>query len=141
MTSKLLLSVKPYFADQIFDGTKTAELRRRISIYVKNQEVLIYVTTPVRQLRGGFRIEQVWSGPPETVWEKVSDKAGVTKGDFDAYYEGVKTAYALKITDVWEYDEPFGLESLRDMFEDFVIPQSWRYLKTNESQVLQRPSG
>lgn len=141
MTSNLLLSVKPLYADQIFDGTKTAELRRRMSNYVKNQEVLIYVTTPVRQLRGGFRIEQVWSGPPDMVWEKVSDKAGVTRHDFDAYYEGVKTAYALEIADVWEYDEPFGLASLRDMFEDFVVPQSWRYLKTNESHLLHRPIG
>ena len=141
MTSKLLLSVKPYYADQIFDGTKTAELRRRIGNYVKNQEVLIYVTTPVRQIRGGFRIGHVWSGPPETVWKEVSDKAGVTRQDFETYYRGVNMAFALKITDVWEYDEPLGLASLREMFQDFVIPQSWRYLKTNESHLLQRPSG
>ncbi len=141
MTSKLLFSVKPIYADQIFNGTKTAELRRRVSTYLNNREVLIYVTSPVRQLRGGFRIEYIWSGPPETVWEEVSDKAGVSRQDFDAYYEGLTTAHALKITDVWEFDEPFGLASLRDMLENFVVPQSWRYLKTNESYLLRRPIG
>lgn len=138
MNPQLLFSIKPVYADQIFNGTRTAELRRRVSNYLKNREVLIYVTSPVRQLRGGFRIEYVWSGPPEMVWQAVAGKAGVSKQDFDAYYAGLATAHAPKITDVWEYDEPLSLTSLREMLENFVVPQSWRYLKADESHLLQR---
>ena len=60
----LLLSLKPDYADLVFDGLKEAELRRRITSCMENRDVFIYVTTPVRQLRGGFRVGQVWSGTP-----------------------------------------------------------------------------
>lgn len=135
-TKPLLLSLKPHYADLVFQGLKTAELRRRIPC-VENRDVFVYVSSPARQLRGGFRIEQVWSGSPEQVWEEVSEFAGVEKQDFDAYYAGRRIAYALGIADVWEHERPVGLEGLRDRFSDFVVPQSWRYVKQEEYRYFQ----
>ena len=63
-TRPLLLSLKPRYADLVFRGLKTAELRRRIP-YVENRDVFVYVSSPVRRLRGGFHVEHVWSGTPE----------------------------------------------------------------------------
>ena len=60
-TEPLLLSLKPCYADLVFQGLKKAELRRRIPC-VENRDVFIYVSSPVRCLRGGFRVEHVWSG-------------------------------------------------------------------------------
>ena len=135
-TRPLLLSLKPRYADLVFQGLKTAELRRRIP-FVENRDVFVYVSSPVRQLRGGFRVEHVWSGSPEQVWEEVSEFARVEKQDFDAYYAGRTVAYALRIADVWEHERPVGLEGLRDRFLDFVVPQSWRYVKPEEYRYLQ----
>ena len=131
-TAPLLFSLKPYFADLIFDGLKRAELRKRITAYLENRDVFIYVSSPVRQLRGGFRVGHVWSGPPEEVWYQVSTLAGVEKRDFDAYYAGRAIAYALKITNVWEYKSPVALNELRTQFPNFVVPQSWRYVRPEE---------
>ena len=128
----LLLSLKPCYADLVFEGLKEAELRRRITPYMENRDVFIYVSSPVRQLRGGFRVGHVWSGPPEEVWNDVSELAGVDKRDFDAYYAGRTIAYALKITNVWEYKNPVGLNELRSQFPNFVVPQSWRYVRPEE---------
>ncbi len=128
----LLLSLKPRFADLVFSGLKTAELRRRIARCAVNRDVFVYVSSPVRELRGGFRVEHVWEGSPESVWEQVSDLARVGKGDFDAYYGKRRIAYALKITDVWLCQTPASLENLRTELEDFVVPQSWRYVKSEE---------
>ncbi len=130
-TRPLLLSLKPHYADLVFQGLKTAELRRRIPCE-ENRDVFVYVSSPVRLLRGGFRVEHVWSGSPERVWEEVSEFALVEKQDFDAYYAGRTVAYALRIADVWEHERPVGLEGLRDRFLDFVVPQSWRYVKQEE---------
>lgn len=132
----LLLSLKPHYADLVFRGLKTAELRRRIPC-VENRDVFVYVSSPIRQLRGGFRVEHVWSGSPEQVWEEVSEFARVEKQDFDAYYAGRTVAYALGIADVWEHERPVGLEGLRDRFLDFVVPQSWRYVKQEEYRYFQ----
>lgn len=134
----LLLSLKPDYADLVFDGLKEAELRRRITSCLENRAVFIYVTSPVRQLRGGFRVGQVWSGPPEEVWRQVSKLAGVRKRDFDEYYAGRTVAYALEITDVWEYKNPASLNTLGDRFPDFVVPQSWRYVRPEEYRLFRR---
>ena len=132
----LLLSLKPRFADLVFRGLKTAELRRRIARRAVNRDVFVYVSSPVRELRGGFRVEYVWKGSPESVWEQVSDLAQVEKGDFDAYYGERQIAYALKIADVWLYQTPASLETLRTKLDNFVVPQSWRYVRLEESRWL-----
>lgn len=135
-TRPLLLSLKPCYADLVFRGVKTAELRRRIPC-IENRDVFIYVSSPVRQLRGGFRVERVWRGSPEEIWKEVSEFARVEKQDFDAYYAGRTVAYALRIADVWEHEEPVRLEGLRDRLLDFVVPQSWRYVKQEEYRYFQ----
>ena len=132
----LLLSLKPRFADLVFQGLKTAELRRRIARCAVNRNVFVYVSSPVRELRGGFRVEHVWKGSPESVWEEVSDLAQVEKGDFDAYYGERRIAYALKIADVWLCQTPASLETLRTKLENFVVPQSWRYVRLEEYRWL-----
>ena len=78
-TQPLLLSLKPYYADLIFAGRKKAELRKRIASNIEDRDVFIYVSSPVKQLRGGFRVGQVWQGSPEEVWNKVSELTDVAK--------------------------------------------------------------
>ncbi len=134
----LVLSLRPAFADLIFDGSKRAELRRRFVEGAEDFDVFVYVTSPVRELRGGFRVERVWKGAPADLWQKVKDIAGVAKGEFDAYYRGKDVAYALKITDVWQFESPRNLAALRAQFGDFVVPQSWRYAKGGEVGWLQQ---
>ena len=133
----LLLSLKPHYADLVFRGQKTVELRRRFLKRMRGHDVFVYTTTPVRTLRGGFRIGKVWTGTPEEVWQTVSESACLDKPDFDAYYAGRDIAYALEIINVWEYETPLTLDALKRMFQNFVVPQSWRYVKPDEYQVFQ----
>lgn len=130
--SPLIISLKPNYADLVFQGLKTAELRRRITQNVINRDVFIYVSSPVMMLRGGFRVGQVWQGSPHQIWKTVSQMAAVTRTTFDEYYEGTDVAYALEIIDVWEYAHPKSLNQLRDRLGKFVVPQSYRYAKPDE---------
>ena len=133
-TAPLLFSLKPCYADLVFERLKEAELRKRITLYMEDRDVFIYVSSPVMELRGGFRVGQVWSGSPKEVWNKVSELVGIDKRDFDAYYAGRTIAYALEITDVWEYKTPIDLNVLRNQFPNFVVPQSWRYVRPEEQR-------
>lgn len=136
----ILLSLRPTYADLVFKGLKKAELRRRIATDMEGRDVFIYVSSPVQRLRGGFTVDKVWSGPPETIWDQVSALARVDRETFDLYYEGCSTAFALGITSVWEYKTPSSLVTLRKRFRDFVVPQSWRYLQPEEHRSFQRMS-
>ncbi len=138
INQSLLLSLKPCYADPVFEGHKKIELRRRIAAHIENFDVFVYVSSPVKQLRGGFSIEEVWTGTPEDLWSRVSKLAGVDRNDFDAYYEGLKHVYALKITNVWEYKCPENLQDLRRRFPNFVVPQSWRFVKDEEYESFRK---
>ena len=89
-------------------------------------------------MRGGFRVGQVWEGSPDEVWNIVAELATVNRRDFDAYFQGQAVAYALEVTNVWEYQSPVGLSWLRNRFDDFVVPQSWRYAKPEEDEIFQQ---
>ena len=136
MSTPFLISLRPRFADLVFDGLKLAELRRRFAAVAEGRDVYIYVTSPQMVLRGGFRVNRVWKGSPEQVWRKVSKLARVQRADFDAYFEGSTTAYALGITDVWEFEQPICVRTLKDKLDSFVVPQSWRYVKPIEGEIF-----
>lgn len=90
------------FADLVFAGLKTAELRCRLGLRLEFRDVFVYVSSPVKQLRGGFEVGQVWKGPPDEIWGTVGQLAGVTRSEFNSYYDGKCTAFALEISKVWE---------------------------------------
>lgn len=132
----LLLSLKPRYADRIFDGLKKVELRRRIVSHIEDRDVFVYVSSPIMALRGGFRVGDFWHDTPEKIWDRVSQIAYVDKKDFDAYFEGRTVAYAFEVTDVWESLKPVNLNTLRSKFPNFAVPQSWRYVRPEEYQFF-----
>ncbi|RKU11453.1 hypothetical protein C6502_08780 [Candidatus Poribacteria bacterium] len=137
-TKPLLLSLKPCYADLVFEGLKKAELRRRIAPHITDRDVFIYVSSPIMAIHGGFQVGKVWHGTPEEVWRMVSRLVGVNKPDFDTYFEGQTVAYALEIKEVWECSQPISLGTLRNKFSNFAVPQSWRYVRTDEHQFFRK---
>lgn len=133
----LLLAMKPCYADLVFEGLKKVEFRRRIASQISGHDVFIYVSNPNMELRGGFRVGEVWHGSPENVWSMVPDRDHLDKQVFDTYFRGLNLAYALEIKSVWKFEKPVGLSSLRDLFGNFVVPQSWRYLTPKEQIAFQ----
>ena len=132
----LLISLRPRYADLVFEKLKKAELRRRFIMHTQNRDVYVYVTSPVMQLRGVFRAGQVWRDSPEEIWDMVSELAKLEKRDFDEYFKGRSIAYALEIKEVHEYSEPISLAKLRNQLPHFVVPQSWRYVRPIEQGVF-----
>ena len=134
----VLLSLKPLYANMVFGRRKTVELRRRIASYMNNRDVFIYVTSPDMEMRGGFRVGDVWHGAPDDIWRIVHKRAGVDRRDFDNYFEGQARANAIEITEIWEYRKPVSLSRLRKQFTGFIVPQSWRYARDEEVRFLQQ---
>lgn len=133
----LLFSLQPQYADLVFAGDKTIELRRRAGD-IANREAFIYVSSPNRILRGGFKIGKIWSGQPDKLWKKVSESAGISRETYYSYYAGTNTAFALEILDAWEYTNPKSLEDLRLQFPGFVVPQSYRQISATEEKSWSR---
>ncbi|MCE9673826.1 ASCH domain-containing protein [Myxococcus stipitatus] len=122
---KVLLSIKPEYAEKILEGKKHYEFRRAVFKNPEVKTVVIYATKPVGKVVGEFDIAEVLSECPSDLWARTSKLAGITRRFFDQYFTGRKTAYAIKVQNVRRYRKPLELQTL---LENGVPPQSFCYL-------------
>ncbi len=122
---KVLLAIKPEFAEKIFNGTKKVEYRRIIFKSDKITSIVVYASFPIQKIIGEFEIDEVLAGSPEHLWSETSKDAGISKLYFDQYFAEKGTGYAIRIKSVKKYRNPLCLKL------DFKIshpPQSFQYL-------------
>jgi len=130
--SAIFLSIRSRYVSKIFEGTKTVELRRvRPKHIAKRALVLIYVPSPVQSLVGAFKVDRVVEIPLQELWEAVHDRAGVTREEFDTYYEGVSVGIAIFFSEVRNLPEPIELRALKESV-GFQPPQGFRYATASE---------
>lgn len=132
----LLLSIRPKYAEQIFNGVKTVELRRIKPKLSCGDTVLVYVSSPTKALIGAFEVDRVIESSPQSLWNKVSDIAGVTEKEFTEYYDGTEKAYGIFIKKSWQLDTPLDLSNLKMKWKNFHPPQSYRYISVSEAEVI-----
>ena len=132
----LLLSVKPEHASKIFAGSKTVELRRTRPKLSEGDLVVVYVSSPVKAIKGAFEVGQILSGTPAGLWKKVKDRSGLTWNEFCTYFTDADIGYALEIKKTWIYKAPIKLHCIRKLWDDFNPPQSYRYLSDVERDEL-----
>ena len=135
--SVLLLSLKPRFAASILDGTKTVELRRVAPKVQPGHMVLIYASSPVRQLAGKCRVVRLDVAPKSVIWERYRNQCGVTEAEYEAYFEGAQNAVAIVVDSPCTLQEPPSLATLRNRVAGFRPPQSFRYLSTSMLEQLE----
>lgn len=129
---KVLLAIKPEFAEKIFEGSKKFEFRKVIFKNENVKVVVIYASSPMQKVIGEFEIEKVIALEPEILWEKTKKHSGITKEYFDSYFTDKEEGFAIKIKNLKKYRKPKCLKA------DFNIsspPQSFLYLnRTNKKQ-------
>jgi len=93
----------------------------------------VYVPSPRKALAGVFEVAGVIGGTPEWLWHRVGKRAAVTKKQFDDYYTGTFSGYAISIAKASAFAHKLTLDELRKKLPGFHPPQSYLYL--NETQV------
>ncbi len=122
---KILLSIKPEYAEKILNGTKRFEYRRALYRNKEVRSVVLYATKPVGMVVGEFEVGGVVSDDPESLWISTKKHSGITRQYFMAYFENRRTAFAIKVTNPTRYDEPLAL---CDLVGTSPAPQSFMYL-------------
>lgn len=135
-TKRLLLSIRPKFAEMIFNGTKTIELRRVKPNLTINDIVVVYVTSPIKQIWGSFIVSSIICLPIAELWQSVEISAGVTKDEFFDYFLGVEYGYGIVISNISSVVEPIDLIDIRRIWNGFTPPQSYRYLSHAELNLF-----
>jgi len=121
---KILLSIKPEFAEKIFAGEKKYEFRRSIFRNQDVKTVVVYASSPVQKVIGEFEIEAVIKEKLNRLWNLTKDFSGITEDYFFEYFSNRENGFAIKIKSVKKYKRPLSIK------EDFnaTPPQSFIYL-------------
>lgn len=123
----VFISIRSRFVRSILDGTKTVELRRKAPKHAVGMPVLVYSSGEDKAVTVHAVVSGIASGTPDSIWERFSPQLGVTRDEFNVYFAGTETAYALQLSDVTARRPPVALNELR-RDHGLEPPQSWRYL-------------
>jgi len=122
---RVLLSIKPQYANKIFEGSKRFEFRKAIHKNPNVKVVVVYATKPVGKVIGEFTVSDVHSDSPRRLWRKTKSAAGITERFFTEYFAGREIGFAIEVAQARLYDEPL---ELTDFVASGFAPQSFVYL-------------
>lgn len=122
--ARIVLPIKAEYAKGILFGDKLYEYRRRIPRRPVSQ-IVIYETAPMSRVVGTVDVCGVLEGEPGELYERTSYGAGISREDYDRYFDGAKKAYAFELGAPSMFDccpsvERYGLNG---------APQSFAYVK------------
>ncbi|MGU1385696.1 ASCH domain-containing protein [Pseudomonas aeruginosa] len=126
---KVLLSIKPEYANKILAGEKKFEFRKVNFTNTAVNTVVIYATKPIGKVVGEFKVLDIYSDSPSKIWERTKRFAGIEKKFFDEYYHGRNMAVAIAVGEVCEYERPMELSELGTSVSP---PQSFCYIHSTE---------
>lgn len=132
----LFLSLRPRFADLLLNGDKSVELRRVRPDVAPGTSVLLYASSPMMKLVGRAEVEEVKVAPVRQIWREHGRETGINQSEYDAYFEDLDEAVAIKLVNIRRLDKPRPLKDLRNSLAGFQPPQSYRYLDRAQVAAL-----
>ena len=122
--SKILLSIKPEYANKIMSGEKKFEYRKAAP-QKKVDTILIYSTKPQGIILGEVHVLNIISGSPTFIWQKTKSYAGITREKYRQYFKGCKIAFAYCL------DTPVLFNPSKSLSEFGIhySPQSYIYIR------------
>lgn len=119
------MSIKPEFVEEIIQGNKKFEYRKRIFKRTDITSVVVYATKPYGKVVGEFEIEQILVDTPNSIWKQTRKQSGISKNFFNDYFDGHLEGIAIQIKEFIEYEEPLDLFEFDNNLK--VAPQSFCY--------------
>ena len=135
--STLLLSVRPQFAERIYDGRKTLEIRKVAPAVIPGTMVLMYESGNQRKITGWFELDDITWYEPSKLWQNFGAQTGLEESEFNAYCDEHKKVAALRIARYGRFAAPIGLNELRQVVPNFMPPQNFRYLRSLPATFLE----
>ncbi len=124
---KVLLSIKPQHAMNIFNGTKKYEFRRSIFKNSEVKTIIVYASAPLKRVIGEFEIDSIIFEDIEELWDITCEHAGINRKIFFDYFNNKSKGYAIVVKKTRRYRKPKLLE---EVFGE-TPPQSFAYIQSN----------
>lgn len=121
---KVLLSIKPEYAEKILVGEKKYEFRRTVFKNPMIKTVVIYASSPVKKVIGEFEIDYILSLDIGELWHKTMRYSGIDKEFYDSYFYGKEIGHAIRVKKAIRYYKYLELGD----YDVKYAPQSFIYI-------------
>lgn len=126
----VLISIFPLYSNQIFEGSKKIEFRKKI--FSKDiKKVVVYSTLPVGKIEGVWDYDGVEELTPAGLWKKYFKVGGIKKEKYDAYFSENEIAYGIKIKNPVRFNKPVPIDDIGKK-----PPQAYVYLTEAEFKMI-----
>lgn len=106
----ILISIHPEYANAMFAGEKNIEFRKT-NIPNDLEYVILYATSPIKQIVGYFKVHKIIKEQPQKLWEAFSKTSGTTEEFYFRYYHNIEYGLGLILERVCQFSKPFSLEN------------------------------
>lgn len=127
----IIISLDARHADNIFNGCKRVELRRRKMHVEPGATALVYVKLPVGSIVGRVTIVSIHASSPTELWREHGAVSGLRKTEFFEYFRGATNPIALLLEGARRYHSTLSLEEIRRISGGFQPPQFFSRLQSH----------
>lgn len=127
-----MIALHPQYWEMYKDGSKVWELRKVNHSPRRVDGLVIYATAPVSRMVGEVDLISLNTGYLDQMWTLVKRGCGITREQYDQYYQDQEIAIAYRLGNVYEYTTPLEL---------FPAIQGYRYLRQEEYNSWRRKRG
>ena len=92
----ILLSIKPEYANKIFDGQKHYEYRKRIP-KKEVSKIVVYSSAPEQAVIGEVEVVKTLKMKPTPLWNSTKANAGISRSKYRKYFSGCTMAALSQI--------------------------------------------
>ena len=121
---KIMLAIKPEYVEEIFDGLKRYEYRRKCPNHPISQ-IVIYETAPMSKVVGTVDVDQMLGTAPHVLYDMTKKFSGIPEDDYNDYFKGTNVGYAYSLNHPVIFSRPASIEE----YGLKGVPQSYVYLE------------
>lgn len=125
---RILLSVKPRYAEKILNGSKKIELRRRFTKLPEDGvTVVIYASSPISSVIGAVEVHSVEKLRIKEIWSKYKEIIGIDELGLHKYFRDIDEGLCLHLRKPMRFKNS---KPLNEIFDGSLIrpPQSFQFV-------------
>ncbi|HBG2133558.1 TPA: hypothetical protein KPJ62_003928 [Clostridioides difficile] len=127
MSLNLIISIKHKYVEEILNNKKKFEYRK--TIFKEDvKKIYVYSTLPHKKIVGYFKYTKYLKDNPKHIWDKTKEFSGISKDEYDKYFNNRDIAYAIEIREFIKFDEAINP---KEYIDNFIAPQSYKYINKN----------
>ncbi len=131
----ILISVDERHVQNMLQGIKTVELRRRSIPTPSGSWVWIYSKVPIGEVCAFGIVDKVIEAPPSEIWDTYGKVSGITAAEFNRYFQSKETGCAIVFSSIQRLQQNISLDLLRSKLTAFHPPQFFKHLAADSKEL------